>query len=71
MLAQKTPVRVSHRRADLVRSRTIYSLHCEMVLVGPLGHWQPAAAAATNAPTAAAVLCRRLPQGLFACIPWS
>ena len=30
-LHQQTPVRVSHRRADLVRLRTVYAMKCEPV----------------------------------------
>ena len=30
-LHQQTPVRVSHRRADLVRLRTVYAMQCQPV----------------------------------------
>ena len=32
-LAQQTPVRVAKRRADLVRTRTVHTLRCDMVPV--------------------------------------
>lgn len=31
VLHQQTPVRVSHRRADLVRHRTVYNMQCELI----------------------------------------
>ncbi|DBA77530.1 TPA: hypothetical protein ACH3X1_009345 [Trebouxia sp. C0004] len=34
-LDQQTPVRVSHRRADLVRHRTVYAMSCELVPGSP------------------------------------
>ncbi len=34
-LHQQTPVRVSHRRADLVRHRTVYEMSCTMVPGSP------------------------------------
>ena len=34
-LHQQTPVRVSHRRADLVRHRTVYAMSCELVPGSP------------------------------------
>lgn len=34
-LHQQTPVRVSHRRADLVRLRTVYAMKCEPVPGSP------------------------------------
>lgn len=34
-LHQQTPVRVSHRRADLIRLRTVYAMKCEPVEGSP------------------------------------
>ena len=34
-LHQQTPVRVSHRRADLVRHRTVYAMTCDLVPGSP------------------------------------
>ena len=34
-LQQQTPVRVSHRRADLVRRRTVFEMSCELVPGSP------------------------------------
>lgn len=31
LLAQTTPIRVAHRRAHLVRERTVYEMHCAPV----------------------------------------
>ena len=31
VLHQQTPVRVSHRRADLVRLRTVYEMQCKLI----------------------------------------
>lgn len=36
VLAQQTPVRVAKRRADLVRTRTVHTLRCDMV---PVSSW--------------------------------